>query len=88
MTAAPVAPDRPTGLRVWAPWIAMAVIVVVALAVGTIGQSQPTDAERAEQIAGTIRCPSCRSQAASSGHAVVAGGAGAHQGTHRGGGHR
>lgn len=44
----------------------MAVIVVVALAVGTIGQSQPSDAERAQQIASTIRCPSCRSQAASS----------------------
>ncbi len=44
----------------------MAIIVVVALAVGTFGQSEPSDAERAQQIASTIRCPSCRSQAASS----------------------
>lgn len=57
---------RPAGLRVWAPWIAMAIIVVVALAVGTFGQSEPSNAERAQQIASTIRCPSCRSQAASS----------------------
>jgi cytochrome c-type biogenesis protein CcmH len=44
----------------------LAVVVVVALAIGTFGQSEPTPEERAQNVAETIRCPSCRSQAASS----------------------
>ena len=49
----------------WA-WVAMAVVVVGALAVGTLGQDDPTDAERARNLAATIRCPSCNSQSAAS----------------------
>lgn len=52
--------------RSWIPWIAMAVVVVVALAIGTLGQSKPTDAERAQNLAETIRCPSCKSQSVAS----------------------
>lgn len=70
MTATTVPADRPTpaasGLRTWAPWIAMAAIIVVALAFGTFAQPTPTKAERAQSIASTIRCPSCRSQSAAS----------------------
>lgn len=54
------------GLAGWAPWIAMAIVVLGALAIGTFGQSEPTDAERAQHLAETIRCPSCRSQAVAS----------------------
>lgn len=54
------------GLRAWLPWIGVAVVVLVALAVGTLGQSQPTDEERAQALAGTIRCPSCASQSVAS----------------------
>lgn len=54
------------GLRVWAPWIAMAVVVVVALAIGTLAQSEPTPEERAQNLAETIRCPSCKSQSVAS----------------------
>jgi cytochrome c-type biogenesis protein CcmH len=50
----------------WAPWIALAVVVVVALGIGTFGQAEPTEAERAQNLAETIRCPSCRSQSAAS----------------------
>lgn len=57
---------RRSGLARWAPWIAVAVVVVVALAVGTLGQSEPTDAERAQSLAESIRCPSCKSQAVAS----------------------
>jgi len=46
-----------------APWVALAVVVAVALAVGGRGDgSPPTDAERAHHIATGIRCPTCRSQ--------------------------
>jgi len=55
-----------SGLRAWAPWIAMAVVVVIALAIGTFGQSEPTPEERAQNLAETIRCPSCKSQAVAS----------------------
>lgn len=42
----------------------MAVVALSALAVGTFGQSKPSDAERADHLAGTIRCPSCAGQSA------------------------
>ena len=55
-----------SGLRAWGPWIALAVVVVVALAIGTIGQSEPTPEQRAQHLAETIRCPSCKSQSVAS----------------------
>lgn len=44
----------------------MAVVVVTALAVGTFAQSEPTPEERAQNLAETIRCPSCKSQSVAS----------------------
>ncbi len=58
--------SSPSGLRSWAPWIALAVVVVIALDIGTFGQSAPTPEERAQNLAETIRCPSCKSQAVAS----------------------
>jgi cytochrome c-type biogenesis protein CcmH len=55
-----------SGVRAWAPWIAMAVVVVVALAIGTFAQSEPTPEQRAQNLAETIRCPSCKSQSVAS----------------------
>jgi cytochrome c-type biogenesis protein CcmH len=55
-----------SGWRRWAPWIAVATVVVVALLVGTLGQSAPTPEERVLSIAETIRCPSCKSQSSAS----------------------
>lgn len=51
-----------SGLRRWAPWLAMAAVVVGLLAVGTLAVDEPTDAERAVALEETIRCPSCASQ--------------------------
>ncbi|MGH9222972.1 MAG: cytochrome c-type biogenesis protein [Acidimicrobiales bacterium] len=46
-----------------ASWAALALVVGTALFVGSRGDgSPPTDAERAQRIAETIRCPTCRSQ--------------------------
>jgi cytochrome c-type biogenesis protein CcmH/NrfF len=42
------------------------VVVVGLLAVGTLAQDDPTPAERAQALAQTIRCPSCKSQSAAS----------------------
>ena len=53
-------------LRVWGAWVAVAVVVLGALLIGTLGQDDPTDAERARNLAETIRCPSCDSQAVAS----------------------
>ncbi len=44
-------------------WLALAVVLAGALAIGARGGgSPPTDAERAHRIAAGIRCPTCRSQ--------------------------
>lgn len=53
---------RSAGRLVWLPWIAMAVVVVVALAVGTLGGGEPSDEARARSLEETIRCPQCASQ--------------------------
>lgn len=49
-------------LRRWGPWLAMAVVVVALLAVGTLGGDPPSAAQRARSLEETIRCPSCASQ--------------------------
>ena len=51
-----------SGVRRWLPWIAMAVVVVGALAIGTLGGDPPTREQRAQSIAESIRCPQCASQ--------------------------
>lgn len=48
-------------------------VVVVALAIGSQGSGGPaTDAERAQAIAGTVRCPTCRGQSVASSDAPAA----------------
>lgn len=51
-----------SGPWVWLPWIAMAVVVVAALAVGTLGGGEPSAEARARSLEETIRCPQCASQ--------------------------
>jgi cytochrome c-type biogenesis protein CcmH len=47
-------------MRLWAPWLAMAAILVVALFIGTVGSSGPqTNEQRVIAIAQTLRCPVC-----------------------------
>lgn len=58
------APTRPTGRAAWIPWLALALVVVVTLAVGTFGQAEPSAAQRGRDLAETIKCPSCQGQSA------------------------
>ncbi len=59
-------------------WLALLIVLAIGLAVGVSGDGGPrTTEERVDAIAETVRCPTCRSQAASdsdaaSGRAVVA----------------
>ncbi|WP_426573680.1 cytochrome c-type biogenesis protein [Aquihabitans sp. McL0605] len=66
MSTSPASSSSSSRAKPWLPWIAMAVVVLIALAVGTLGQAPPTDAERAQNVAETIRCPSCKSQSVAS----------------------
>ena len=48
---------------VWASWVIMALVLVSALALGTADDAGPqSDAERANAVARTIRCPQCRGE--------------------------
>ena len=52
-------------LRRWAPWAALAVVVAVALAVGSGGKAAPQDIHsRMLRLAAEIRCPTCQGQSA------------------------
>jgi cytochrome c-type biogenesis protein CcmH len=54
-------------------WVAMAIVAIGALAIGTFDDAGPrTDAERARDIASTIRCPTCRSQSVADSDAPAA----------------
>jgi len=54
-------------------WLAMAVVVVVALAVGAAGDKAPrTEAERVRAIASELRCPTCRGLSAEDSDAKAA----------------
>ena len=54
-------------------WAVMAVVLVVALAVGAQGRpGPPTDAERAHRIADRVRCPTCRGLSAADSDAPAA----------------
>ena len=49
-----------SSLRRWGPWLAMAVVLVVALAIGTFASSAPeTNADRVMAISRTLKCPVC-----------------------------
>jgi len=48
-----------------ASWLAMALVLLVALGIGTFDTGGPSSPEdRAQALASTIRCPTCRSQSA------------------------
>jgi cytochrome c-type biogenesis protein CcmH len=49
------------GLR-WAPWILLAVVAAIVLAVGSQRSSHPTLDQQATHIAGEVRCPVCEGQ--------------------------
>lgn len=49
--------NRRTGM-----WALLAVVVVAALAFGTLDQGEPSADQRARRLEESIRCPQCRSQ--------------------------
>ena len=59
-------------IRRWGSWALLAVVIVGALAVGTSDEGPTTDAERAQRIATSVRCPTCRGQSVASSDAPAA----------------
>ena len=60
-----------TGSRV--AWAALGLVLVVTLVVGATGDTGPrSNAERARDLAETIKCPTCRSQSAADSDAAAA----------------
>ncbi|QXC60951.1 cytochrome c-type biogenesis protein CcmH [Aquihabitans sp. G128] len=55
-------PGSKAGLARWAPWLAMALVVLVALGIGTFGGKPRTDEQRIQDIEASLRCPQCSSQ--------------------------
>jgi cytochrome c-type biogenesis protein CcmH len=61
-------------MRRWAPWLALFVVVVVALAIGASGSGRggSTAAARADRLAKSVRCPTCRGLSAAESDAKAA----------------
>jgi cytochrome c-type biogenesis protein CcmH len=60
-------------MRRWLPWAALAVVVVVALAVGaTRSDGGDSDAARAKRLSQEVRCPTCRGLSAAESDAKAA----------------
>lgn len=60
---------RPAGRQPrvgWVPWIVLGIVVLAGLLFGSLSQGKPSSEQRALDIAKTIRCPSCESQAVAS----------------------
>ena len=56
----------------WGSWIALAIVVVVALAVGTIGTTRPlTNADRLLNVSRTIKCPQCSGESVAESDAAI-----------------
>ncbi|MCU1498872.1 MAG: Cytochrome c heme lyase subunit CcmL [Acidimicrobiales bacterium] len=50
------------GLVRWWPWLALALVVVVALGIGSFTGPPRTDEQRIQDIEASLRCPQCSSQ--------------------------
>jgi cytochrome c-type biogenesis protein CcmH/NrfF len=61
----------PSG-RSWLPWLAMASVLVVALAVGATRTREPdTLQDRVTAIAKTVKCPTCRGESVADSNAPI-----------------
>ncbi len=62
--SAPTTSASPRGsvLRRWGPWLAIAVVVIVAGVVGLQRSSHPSLDQRTLSVAGQVRCPVCNGQ--------------------------
>ncbi len=60
-------------MRRWLPWVAVALVLVAGLALGTRQDGGPrTEAERVEAVTASVRCPTCRGQSVRDSDAPVA----------------
>ena len=60
-------------MRRWLPWLALAAVLAIALAVGAGRHGgRATPAQRAHRLAGELRCPTCRSLSAAESDAKAA----------------
>lgn len=60
-------------MRRWLPWLALLLVVIGALFVGTRGDDAPeTAAERTERVAKGVRCPTCQKLSAAESDAAAA----------------
>lgn len=59
-------------MRRWIGWMLLVVVVAGALVVGTRTDGPPTDAERVDAIAHSVRCPTCRGQSVADSDAPAA----------------
>lgn len=58
--------------RSWIPWIPLAFVLVIALAVGTIGSTGPkSNQDRVFAIAQTIKCPVCQGETVADSNADI-----------------
>jgi cytochrome c-type biogenesis protein CcmH len=58
--------------RSWLPWIPLAFVVVVALAVGVFGSRPPqTNEDRVTALARTIKCPECRGESVAESNVAI-----------------
>ena len=65
--------DAKGGLRAWAPWLLVAVVVAVGLSLGASHRPAPLSLDqRTRAIAGQIRCPSCEDLTAAESNSVGA----------------
>lgn len=63
---------RATGTARVLPWVVMAVVVAVALVVGSRPADDATDEDRVRAIASTVKCPACAGQSAATSDAPSA----------------
>ncbi len=61
-----------TALRRWGPWVVLAVVAAVSLAIGVQRPSRPTLQQRTMQLAGEVRCPVCTGESAAQSQAPEA----------------
>jgi cytochrome c-type biogenesis protein CcmH/NrfF len=59
-------------IRRWGSWALLLIVVAGALAVGTTDRDVVTDAERAQRVAKSVRCPTCRGQSVADSDAPAA----------------
>lgn len=59
-------------MRRWGTWLALAVVLIGALVLGSGSDGPPTSAERSADLASQLRCPTCQGQSVLASNAPAA----------------